>query len=656
MEKTRESAKALMLLKDRNKRALKTLGKDGAGFFIDRLEENFHKLFDGLIELYGARWDFFLQLENIFLELIKSFAERSEELRRLDERRVENPSWYQDQRMVGGMLYVDRFAGTIKGVEKRIEYLDSLGIRYLHLMPLFEAPAHKNDGGYAISSYRNVSPKLGTMEELEELASALRARGISLVLDFVFNHTSNEHTWARAARSGDHDFKDYYYIFADKEEMESYNKHLRDIFPDVRQGSFTWDSDAGGWVWTTFNSYQWDLNYSNPAVFRSMVGEMLYLANRGAEILRLDALAFVWKEKGTGCENLPKAHTLIRCFRAAAAIAAPALAFKSEAIVHPDEVERYISRDECELSYNPLLMALLWEAMATRETRLLQHSMQKRMAIHEDCSWVNYVRSHDDIGWTFADEDAAELNINGYDHRHFLNQYYTNRFPASFARGVPFQFNPATGDCRISGTCASLAGIEQGLSANTIETARVTAAEDDLEFGIRRHLLLHGVLMSVSGIPLLYIGDELAQLNWYEYQNEEALHEDSRWIHRPQFDWEQIPTKTGSLSHRVYTEIRKMISLRATHPCFSGGRSDFLNSPHPNLLAYTVGNTQEKLLIISNFSEKPAVLDSNVLRIHGFWPEWQILYGNCGKRKREEIEEEGNVRIAPLEQIWISRS
>jgi amylosucrase len=283
------------------------------------------------------------------------------------------------------------------------------------------------------------------------------------VLDFVFNHTSDEHRWALAAQAGDEDFADYYFVFPDRTLPDAYDRTLREIFPDQHPGSLHLSPRHAALGVDDLQLFQWDLNYRNPEAFRGMAAEMLYLANVGAEVLRLDALAFTWKEMGTNCENLPKAHTLVRAFNAVLRIAAPGLLFKSEAIVHPDEVARYISTQECQLSYNPLLMALLWNSLATREVRLLRHSHGLSLRHPDDCAWVNYIRCHDDIGWTFDDGDASALGINGYDHRRFLNSFYTGRFPGSFARGLPFQENPRTGDARISGTQASLAGLEAAL-------------------------------------------------------------------------------------------------------------------------------------------------------------------------------------------------
>ncbi|MEJ5226200.1 MAG: alpha-amylase family protein, partial [Anaerolineales bacterium] len=508
--------------------------------FARRLQTHFARLFEHYYDLYHTRYDFFFHLEDLLFTLAQAWFERPADLRALDETREADPRWFQSNTMLGGVIYVDLFAGDLEGVRAKIPYFQELGLTYLHLMPLFKAPEGENDGGYAVSSYRDVDARLGTMAQLAALSRDLRAAGISLVLDLVFNHTSNEHQWAQKAKAGEPEYMEMYYIFPDRTLPDQYERTLREIFPDEHPGAFSEFPSpkiedfgggvrGGGWVWTTFHTYQWDLNYANPAVFNRMAEELLFLANQGVEVIRLDAVAFIWKQMGTNCENLPQAHTLIRAFNAAARIAAPALLFKSEAIVHPDEVVKYIDPAECQLSYNPLLMALLWNSLATRKVRLLSQALATRFKIHPQTAWVNYVRCHDDIGWTFSDEDAALLGVRGDDHRRFLNEFYRGRFPGSFARGLPFQENPKTGDCRISGTCASLAGLEKALTEE---------GPPEVELAIRRILLIHGIILTVGGIPLLYLGDEIGTLNDYAYRDDPHKATDSRWVHRPRADWE----------------------------------------------------------------------------------------------------------------------
>lgn len=578
--------------------------------FRRRLDQHFPDLFRLLVTLYGGRYDFFYHLERILALAAQSWLDRPDDLKALDAAREANPTWFQSEQMVGGVCYVDRFAGDLAGLRARIPYFKELGLTYLHLMPLFKAPAENSDGGYAVSDYRQVDARLGTMDDLRRLAGDLRREGISLVLDFVFNHTSDEHRWAQAAQAGDPDHADYYFLFPDRQLPDAYDRTLREIFPDQHAGSFTYRPEIDQWVWTTFNSFQWDLNYANPLVFREMAGEMLFLANAGVEVLRLDALAFIWKEMGTTCESLPQAHLLVQAFNALLRIAAPSLLFKSEAIVHPDEVVRYISGDECQLSYNPLLMALLWNSLATREVRLLRHSMGQRFKIPDECAWVNYVRCHDDIGWTFDDGDAAALGINGYDHRRFLNAFYTGRFPGSFARGLPFQENPRTGDARISGSLASLAGLESAL-------ARQDAAE--IELAVRRIALLHSIIFSIGGIPLLYLGDEVGWLNDYSYRNDPTKAPDSRWVHRPPIHTEKLALRhdPNTVEGRIFARLTHLIRLRKQNAGFGGNAMTVINIGNDQVFAYLRIGGDQRILVLANFSEREQFVNANELRLYG---------------------------------------
>ncbi len=561
-----------------------------------RINNEFSLLFSNLYPLYGHRADFFYQIEELLYTAIDYHSKRPADLKTLDEKRIDNPDWYKNHNIVGAMAYADLFAGDLKGVEKRIPYLKKLNINYFHLMPFFDCPEGENDGGYAVSDYRSVREDLGTLDDLKSLTKSLREEGISFVADFVFNHTSNEHTWAKKALAGEEKYQDYYYMFPDRTIPDQYDSTLREIFPDTRRGNFTWVDEIQKWVWTTFHNYQWDLNYQNPDLFREIAGEMLFLANIGVEVLRLDAIAFTGKKLGTSSENQPEAHMLVKALNAITNIAAPAVVFKSEAIVHPDYVNSYISKEECELSYNPLLMALMWEALATRDVKLLQHSMKNRFQIPDDTAWVNYVRSHDDIGWTFSDEDAAELGINGNDHRRFLNQFYAGEFAGSFSCGEAFQHNPDTGDMRICGMAASLTGLEKGLNENDPE---------ECELAIKRMTLMYAVSMFIGGIPLIYLGDEMALTNDYGYRDEPHKKRDSRWVHRIKLNdstFKKIE-KESSLNRRMFQNMQKMIKIRSSDKLFGLRETEFPVISNKHLFSFTRQNEQNKLHFIGNFSE-----------------------------------------------------
>ena len=581
---------------------LATLFTDDAQctIFLTRLEERFVSLTDLLLSLYGDRTDFAEQFEQILKTAAHAFIARPPAMYALDTKR--NTQWFQSEQMVGGVCYVDLYAGNLKGIRERIPYFLELGLTYLHLMPLFCLPFPHNDGGYAVSSFRKVRPQLGTMEELTELATELRSHGISLVLDMVMNHTSDEHEWAIHAKEGDPNYQGYYLMFPDDTMPKLYEQNLREIFPEQAPGNFTYVPELQRWVWTTFHRYQWDLNYANPVVFNAMLGEMLFLANHGVEVLRLDAVPFLWKELGTNCENLPQAHSLITAFNLLFQIVAPATIFKAEAIVHPDEIVKYIGQ-ECAISYNPLLMVLMWEAMASEWTHLLQHSMLKRFNIPANTAWVNYIRSHDDIGWGFANEDCAEVGIDGGIHRIFLNRFYTGQVEGSFAVGLPFGYHPRTGDMRICGTTASLAGLEQALQRNDAHA---------IDLSIQRILAMMSVILTVGGIPLLYLGDELGTLNDYSYQHDPSKADDNRWVHRP-FANEQVLAQRHdptSIAGRIFGNLQRMIAIRKSHPIFAAYHpTNWLNGNNTHTVLFSRQQGQQAVYVAVNFSTHPQSLD-----------------------------------------------
>ena len=597
--------------------------------FRGRFDAQFPRLHGLFTRLYGERPDGQEQLAATVAAASTSWNARPLELKVRDAQREADAGWFQSERMLGGVAYVDRFAGNLAGIRDQIPYFRELGLTYLHLMPLFDAPDGDNDGGYAVSSYRKVNPSLGTMEELTDLAADLRTAGISLVVDFIFNHTSNEHEWAKKAVAGDPEYADFYLIFDDREMPDAYERTTREIFPDDHRGSFV-QLDDGRWIWSTFYHYQWDLNYANPAVFRAMAGEMLFLANRGVEVLRMDAVAFIWKRLGTSCESLPEAHLLLQAFNAVLAMAAPGMVFKSEAIVHPDEVVTYISPEECQLSYNPLQMALTWEALATRDGRLLQDALEERHALPAGTAWVNYVRSHDDIGWTFADEDATRYGIDGYAHRQFLNRFYTGRHDGTFARGVAFQENPTTGDARVTGTTASLAGIEAG-----------DAGGED------RVVLAHALALSTGGIPLLYLGDEVAQLNDYSYRDDPVRRGDSRWVHRGNRPRDRYAERTdvNTPAGRVFRRLTKLIAVRQQASEFAGGELIGFRTPHPSVIGYQRPGAQTRVLALANVGDAEVQIDP--LTLSGFARDAYDLVHDA------ELDLDEGLTLPPHGFVWV---
>jgi amylosucrase len=562
------------------------LGRTEAVAFLARLDSWFTDIHGPIEALYAE--DGASDGDELVGRLVRialcAAAERPAELRETDRRREIDPSWYQHQRMIGYVAYTDRFAGTLDGVAGRLDHLAELGVTYLHLMPLLAPREGANDGGYAVADYRAVDPELGTMADLEHLAGELRARGMSLCIDLVLNHTAREHPWARGWFAGDPEYADFYLSFPDRTMPDAYEATVNDVFPDQAPGSFT-RVPGKGWVWTTFFDYQWDLNYANPRVFAAMLDTILWLANRGIEIVRMDAVPFMGKRLGTTCMNQPEVHDIVQALHALVKLAAPATVFKAEAIVAPDDLVAYLGghdryRPECELAYHNQLMVMLWSSLATKDARLAVQSLRRLRPIPTETSWATYVRCHDDIGWAVGDRDARAVGYDPLAHRDFLNAFFSGRFPLSYARGALFGENPATGDARISGSAAALCGISEARERGDLQA---------LEMGIRRLVLLHAVTFAWGGVPLLYMGDELAQGNDTTYLEDPALKADNRWMHRPYFDDDAAGHRhdPATVEGQVFGWIHALATTRATQPALhAAGGSAILEVDAPTVLAW----------------------------------------------------------------------
>lgn len=519
-------------------------------------------LAEGVREVYGEDTEGVVQR---LLDLaVEANAERSDELHRLDLDRTLRPDWLQDPSMIGYACYTDRFAGTLTGLGERIDHLEALGVRYLHLMPLLQPREGDNDGGYAVADYTQVRSDLGTMDDLETLAGDLRARGMSLVVDLVLNHVAREHAWARAARAGDPRYRDYFHLYPDREMPDAYEATLPEVFPDFAPGSFTWDEEADAWVWTTFNSFQWDLRWSNPEVLLEMAGVVLDLANRGVEVLRLDAIAFIWKRLGTTSQGEPEVHLLTEILRALARIACPALAFKAEAIVAPEELVAYLGRGRhtgkiSDLAYHNSLMVQAWSLLATGDVRLTAHALAQLPPKPASATWVSYLRGHDDVGWAISDTDAAAVGLSGGAHRSFLADWYTGAFPGSDGRGLTFQENPATNDRRTSGNAAALVGLQaaEGSGAPVSDPAVARACD--------RLRLAHALVVGWGGVPVIWSGDELGQPDDPAWADEPGHADDNRWAGRPRLDWDRARDRDdpGTVAGRVFTDLQRLTSTRA---------------------------------------------------------------------------------------------
>ncbi|WP_018294867.1 alpha-amylase family glycosyl hydrolase [Mariprofundus ferrooxydans] len=589
-------------------------------YFYTRLGANFYAIHSLFQRLYGDRADFKEQIHALVETMARQYIARNDNLKATDLDREKDHNWFLSQQWVGMALYSDGFAGDLQGLQSRLHYLQELGVNMVHVMPVLDCPPGKSDGGYAVRDFRRIDSRIGSLEDIDSLAGSMHKRDMLLTLDVVLNHTSDEHEWAKRARSGEQTYQDYYYVFKEREIPDLFEETMVEIFPQTSPGNFTWDEEMGRWVMTSFNNYQWDLNYSNPAVLIEMLDIILYWANHGADIIRLDAVAFLWKKIGSNCQNEREAHLILQLLKDCCQVTAPGVLFIAEAIVAPVEITKYFGEDainakECEIAYNATFMALLWDAVATKKAELLYRGIKSLPDKLERATWLNYIRCHDDIGLGFDDTD---IRLAGYEpaaHRRFLVDYFTGNFEASTARGHPFAQNEKTGDARISGTLASLVGLESALESGD---------EQAIDAAINIILLLHSMILSFGGIPLLYYGDEIGTLNNYSYQDDDSKQQDSRWIHRPAIDWEkaELRNQPGSVEYRIFTGLKKMIAVRKEIPAFAdfNGR-ELLEVENPHLLAYAHFDYQHassRVLVIGNFDSNPQHLELEQLRRMGF--------------------------------------
>ncbi len=598
--------------------------------------------FELLHEIYFNLYENCEDVEKNFKQLTKIIEEasktRSKELKKLDEKRCENKNWYMSNKQVGIMLYVDLFNDDIKGVIEKIPYLKELGITYVHLMPILKMPKVNNDGGYAVSSYNEIDERFGTMKDFENLTKNFRENDISVCLDFVINHTSNEHKWALKAAKGEKKYMDMYYMYDNENIVHEYEKTMIEIFPKVAPGCFTYNEQCKKYIMTTFYNYQWDLNYKNPYVFNMIVKEILFLANKGVDILRLDAIPYIWKEIGTLCRGLPNVHKLIKMFKIIIKNTAPSMIFKGEAIVEPSEILLYFGDENgCDTMYNAELMTLLWNGLATQNTTLIKRVIETNPQIPVNKTWINYIRCHDDIGWGFNENLVRELGEDPFKHKQFLINFYKGNLPYSFAKGELYEFDEKTLDARTSGTLASLCGLEKALME-----------KDDYqkELSVKRILMLNSVIFSFTGIPVIYSGDEIALLNDYSYKDVSGKSNDSRWLHRVPMNWHfESLEDTQKI---VLNKMRKIIKARKENEIFRGDIAlNTVDTYNKHVLGLYKNYNNEKLLLLTNFTKNEQIVTKEAVQSIYFGETYTDLI------QGKKVDLSKDILLAPYEYLWL---
>ncbi|MFM6915282.1 MAG: alpha-amylase family glycosyl hydrolase, partial [Aquirufa sp.] len=509
---------------------VKTYKIKDAGF-QERLTANLDDIHNHFRAIYGDSPLFTDLIQTIF----QAFTDRSPELKKRDEAKAKKEeNWFLSQDLVGMSLYVDRFAGKITDLPSKLSYLEKLGVNFLHLMPLFKSPEGESDGGYAVEDFRVVEEKLGTIEDLREFQQALQQKEMYLMIDIVLNHTSHHHEWAKLAKAGIKEYQDYFYMYDDRRIPDAMEETMPEIFPESSPGSFTYDEKMDKWVMTVFHHYQWDLNYTNPKVFVEMLANVFYYANLGVDVVRIDAPAFIWKQMGTSCQNLPEAHQLLQLIKMCVEVATPGMAILGEAIVAPAQIMEYFgtgrfATHECDFAYNATQMAVQWDALATGDIRVMRTAQNELLRKPKGATWLTYTRCHDDIGLGYDDWMIQHAGFNPYDHRSYIKNYYSGGIDSP-ATGALFAVNPKTQDARLSGSLASLCGLEKAIASKNAAA---------IQTSIDKITMMQAQSMFVGGVPMLFYGDEAAYTNDYTYLKDPGKSYDNRWMHRPIIDWKK---------------------------------------------------------------------------------------------------------------------
>ena len=610
----------------------KTLPPSFEQLFNERFQEGLGELSNLYNKVYATHPENKKGFDQLLETIATAFNVRTEELRQRDieKLKTEPEHWFLSNQITGMSLYVDRFSSNLKGLENKLDYFDKLGVNFLHLMPVFESPAGESDGGYAVSNFRKVDSRFGTLDDLKNLQNEMQHRNMYLMLDIVLNHTSHQHEWALKAKAGDKEYQDYFYFYDDRRIPDQYEKSMPEVFPESSPGNFTYIPECSKWVMTVFHNYQWDLNFSNPRVFVEMIDTIFFYANLGVDILRIDAPAFIWKQAGTGCQNLPMAHTLLQLIKQCVHIAAPGMALLGEAIVSPDEIMKYFGTgdkeaQECDFAYNATHMALQWDALATGDTKVMLAAQNELLKKPYDTSWITYTRCHDDIGLGYENYMIEAAGYNPDEHRRFLMNYYSGNYEGSPAKGALFSVNEKTGDARISGSLASLCGLEA-----TVEKNNKTV----IELAVRKILLMQAHSFFMGGIPVIFYGDEVGYTNDYSYLQEEGKSYDNRWMHRPLIDWErnkQIEIK-GTQEQIIFTATQKLITIRKKLPVIADRKNLTWLTPHNiHVAGYLRAWDDDRVYCLFNFSDKEQHLTWYAFKEHGMKPS--KLYDHWENKK-----------------------
>jgi maltose alpha-D-glucosyltransferase/alpha-amylase len=496
--------------------------------------------------------------------------------------RAGSAPWYKDAIIYA--LHVKTFAdgngdgiGDFKGLIGKLEYLESLGVTCLWLLPFYTSPLR--DDGYDIADYERVDPRYGSLDDFKALLAEAHARGLRVITELVINHTSDEHPWFQAARhapagTAARDF----YVWSDTTERYA---GARVIFHDVERSNWTWDPVAGAYYWHRFFHHQPDLNFENPLVRQAVLNVMRFWLDLGVDGLRLDAVAHLYECEGTSCDNLPETHAFLKTIRRAIEADYPGRVLLAEANQTLGEPFSYFGNgDECQMAFHFPLMPRLFLALAEEAASPIIEAIEQTRDIPDSCQWALFLRNHDEL--TLSAVTRAD--------RQTLLEAYAPEPRMRLNHGIRRRLAPLLGNDR-----------------SRIELA-------------------HALMLSLPGSPVLYYGDEIGMGDNVQLSDRDGLRTPMQWrdeihggfarisvahlvipaIDDPAFGYRAVNV-AGQQNDpaSLLIAIRTMIHIRRRHPAFGRGAIEFLECANRSVLAFVRHDADETLLVVANLSASP---------------------------------------------------
>lgn len=539
---------------------------DWESLYVQRYNRHIDELKWLYMELYSNE----SMLSELCYQIHNFFIERDEGLKNRDVTRENNPDWYRKSKMTGMALYIDHFADTIKGVEQSIEHLQKCNINYVHFMPFFETTRYRTDDQYAITDFRKTMEKIGKIEDLCHLTKLCHEKSINVSVDFIMNRTSNEHEWAKKAMHGDVEYMNRY-------------------------------------VTKTDHSYEWDLNYKNPRVLNEMMYNYMFIANLGTDLIQINEIEDIWKGESQNCSKVSQIHTIARIMRIISEIVCPGVLLLGNVKNDMKNAITYFGEDEkpeFHMVYQKTFMNEVWNSVATRNVKLLQTKLDVINKYPKEYVFVNYLRNHEKLNWNL-DYDFLYKNqkINQKMHREYLNEYFLGRTGYSNSRGEVENNSDNSEKICFCGTTASMCGLEKAIDENN---------KKEINQAIKLEIMLYAYLFIQSGIPVIYSGDEIGQMNDYSYKENRDKMRDIQNVCRGKFDWSKAVKVVDeySIEGKIMRGLNKIQVVKNRENTFCQiADVRVVDTKNNSVICIAREFAGEKILGIFNFSEHEKIVN-----------------------------------------------